>query len=284
MPRDLGDVFDYFLPPAEGDRLPTPHDSDAWGSPGLDPAGSPSIRSPYERTPDDRPAALPIVALPIGDREVVRAAYAWNLAVEVARRGASSLLVAPAGLDHSLLWPEPGTGPVGAEMVLAKAANLSELNRAALDIAVERAADANDGGVVFVRVPPAWLVDARAARGLLRWPLLFGTSDRRDLIETYGLAKTVLESHPDSRVGLTIHGVRRISEAEQAFRRVADVTARRLGQPLLSYGLLVDDLHVYRAIVARRPVGLEHPQSRAAKAIQDVARLLLEDAQKYAIA
>jgi MinD-like ATPase involved in chromosome partitioning or flagellar assembly len=47
----------------------------------------------------------------------------------------------------------------------------------------------------------------------------------------------------------------------------------------VSYGLLVDDLHIYRASVAHRPIGLEHPQSRAARALRDVAQLLLDDAQ-----
>jgi MinD-like ATPase involved in chromosome partitioning or flagellar assembly len=45
-----------------------------------------------------------------------------------------------------------------------------------------------------------------------------------------------------------------------------------------SYGLLVDALHVYRAIVAQRPIGLAHPQSPAARALRDVAQLLLTDA------
>ena len=35
----------------------------------------------------------------------------------------------------------------------------------------------------------------------------------------------------------------------------------------------------HRAIVARRPIGLEHPQSPAARALRDVARLVLEDAR-----
>jgi MinD-like ATPase involved in chromosome partitioning or flagellar assembly len=208
---------------------------------------------------------------------VVRAAYTWNLAVELARLGAASTLIAPADADSCLLWPEPGTGPVGCEMVLADATGLADLNRCALDVAVSRAAESSRSGVVFVQVPPQWLRDAREARGLLRWVLLYGTPERRDQLETYGLAKQLLEAHPDARIGVTIHGVRRVAEAEQAFRRVAEVAERRLGQALSSYGLLVDDLHIYRAIVARRPIGLEHPQSRAARALQDVARMLLED-------
>src|SRR5262249_60232249 len=96
--------------------------------------------------------------------------------------------------------------------------------------------------------------------------------------DTYALAKAVLTRHPEARVGVTVHGARRIDDAEQAFRRIADAALRHLGRSLVSYGLLVDDLHVYRGIVARRPIGLEHPQSAAARALRDVARLVMEDA------
>jgi hypothetical protein len=61
------------------------------------------------------------------------------------------------------------------------------------------------------------------------------------------------------------------------------VAARHLGRSPQSYGLLADDLHVYRAIAARRPIGLEHPQSRAARALGDVARMLWSDAQKMSL-
>jgi len=294
LPRDLGDVLDYFLPaddPGNGKADQkvnvTPavvRSSKGSGTPS--PSYAPFERADHFSTPQStiRPAALAIVAMPIGERDVIRAAYAWNLAVEVARTGATAVLIAPAESDSSLLWPDAGTGPVGCEMILSDAVNLAELNRVALDIAVARAAESNSGGVVFVRVPPDWLVDAAAARGLLRWILLFGTTEHHDQLEAFNLAKQLLEAHPDTRVGITIHGATRVAEAEQAFHRVAEVAVRHLGHSLRSYGLLVDDLHVYRAIVARRPIGLEHPQSRAALALRDVARLLMEDARELTLA
>ena len=260
MPKDLGDVLHFFLPESGGG-------SNGEGTPG-----------PH------RPAALPILALPIGDRDVVRAAFAWNLNVEIARLGASSTLVAPRGEDIEALWPEAGPGPLGSEVLLADANDLAGLGRAALDVAVARAADTEEGGVVLVGVPPPWLGAGAEGPQLLRWLLLLSTTDPRDLAETYALTKRLFAMRPRMYVGLTIHGVRRVREARNAFERVARVANRHLGRCPRSYGLLVDDLHVYRAIVSRRPIGIEHPQSPAARALRDVARLVLSDARNSAVA
>jgi hypothetical protein len=267
VPRDLADVADYFLPRAEAD----PRGARVSSLPSAGPPGVAPVR---------RPAALPILAVPVGERDVVRAAFVWNLAVEVARAGASATLVAPASPEPSPIWPDAGPGPVGAEVVLPPAADLAQLHRAALDLAVARAADSPEGGLVLVRVPPAWMGREASGRALLRWVLLFASPERADLLETYGIAKRVLAASHEARVGVTIHGARRVTEAEGAFLHLAGVAARHLGRELASYGLLVDDLHIYRAIVSRRPIGLEHPQCRAARALRDVARLLLEDARK----
>ena len=276
MPRDLGDVADYFLPGAA--RRPAPDTPRA-----APPSGQSSDGGPHGAP--RRPAALPILTVPIGERDVVRAAFTWNLVVEVARLGGHATLLAPRESEPSPLWPDAGPGPVGTEMVLSDASSLAELNRVSLDIAVARAADTVDGGVVVVRVPPTWLgAGSRDGRALLRWVLLFASPEQHDLMETYALAKRLLAGAERPRVGVTIHGARRVAEAERAFQRVAGASARHLQHDLVSYGLLVDDLHVYRAIVSRRPIGIEHPQSRAALALRDVARLVLDDARILAIA
>jgi hypothetical protein len=286
LPRKLEDVLDYFLPeagvPASVKRANAHSDAELQPTRPSHPEWSPSA-NPIPRTRADRPAALPIIALPIGDRDVVHAAFAWNLVVEFARFGASATLLAPADRAAASLWPPSGRGPIGAELELVCATNLRELNRAALDVAVSRAAEAKNGGVVLTRVPPAWLNGLSDGRALLRWVLLFAATESNDLRETYGLAKRVLRASPSSRVGITIHGARRIEEAERAFSRFSDTTRRHLGHSVVSYGLLMDDLLIYRAIVAHRSIGLEHPQSRAARALRDVARLLFEDSQDHAL-
>jgi hypothetical protein len=275
VPRDLADVLHYFIPEAG----PGPAATEQPG-----PERSRDVLSSSPRPRGLRStAALPLIGVPIGERDVVRAAFTWNLMVEVTRLGGRTALVVPSLDPTSALWPAPGAGPLGAEVIVTNAEDLGQLYGSALDIAVSRAADAEEGGVIFVRIPPPWLRKAAEGGSLLRWMLLFTSADSRDLIEAYGLAKLLLGLHPSSRVGVTVHGARRRSEAERAFERLACCTERHLGRDLDSYGLLVDDLHVYRAIVAQRPIGLAHPQSPAARALRDVARTILTDAREWAV-
>ena len=262
MPRDLAHVIHHFLPEAGREtELPA------------------ATQPPVARAP----AALPLLALPIGDRDVVRAAFAWNLAVEIARLGGKAAIVAPRCDPESPLWPEPGIGPLGTKVMLPAANNLGELHRCALDASVQMAGDAHTGGVVLVRVPPSWLKSPHDGLGLLRWTLLLTSADSRDLVDTYGLAKLLLRASSESRIGVTIHGAGQPREARKAFTRLADAARRLLGRKITSYGMLVDDLHVYRAIVSKRPIGLAHPQSRAARALRDVAEMLLESARERAV-
>ena len=113
--------------------------------------------------------------------------------------------------------------------------------------------------------------------------LLLSTPEPRDLQENYALAKCAYQRGSEPVVGMVVHGVRRRRDAEHAFDRLANAAVRHLGHSPVSYGLLADDLHVYRAIASRRPIGLEHPQSRAARALRDVARMLYEDAEKMTL-
>lgn len=256
MARGLADVLHYFVP-----EVP-----------------------PLERVDRDPAArALPILGVPLGDGDVVRSALVWNLAIEVARLGSGATIVAPAGEDASSLWPDPGEGPLGTELVLTFAEDLGELASAARDVAATRVQAAGDRGFVLLRVPPGWLEKAPATQPFLRRVLLFAAPDRRDLVEAYALVKRCFAAGAES-VGVTIHGARSVTEAEQAFLRLARASERHLGRGLTSYGLLVDDLHVYRSIVSRRPIGLTHPHSPAARALQDVARLLSADLRGGALA
>lgn len=276
MPRDLADVLHYFLPespvesPPERPRGGLESDRDEGPSP-----ASPSL--PH----------LPILGIPIGDREIVPAALLWNLAVETARLGGAAIVLAPAADRGSPLWPEPGDGPLGAELHVCDARSLHELHRSAVELAQRRAhATRRKGGLVFVRIPTQWLEatstheeQTEPEAQPFRWLLLLSSSGSRELGEAQELAETLLESSPKLELGVTIHGVRSVEEARQAFDRLNERIEGGLGRSLFSYGLLVDDLDVYRAIAAQKPIGLAHPQAPATRALMDVARLLQQDAR-----
>jgi MinD-like ATPase involved in chromosome partitioning or flagellar assembly len=167
---------------------------------------------------------------------------------------------------------------MGSELVLTFADGMADLARAAVDLAQTRAAESpGTPGVVLVRLPLVWLSKATDAGALFGRVLLFTTPDPRDLLETYALVKRVVSLSPVASIGITVHGVRSVGEARRAFLRLAAVSERHLFRALVSYGLIVDDLQVYRSIVNRHAVGLTHPRAAASRAIGEVAQLLLGD-------
>lgn len=282
MPRDLADVLHYFMPEIDGDaaapEAPPAVDtsSNAVGGP------PPRVRERFAFASDPLSAApesppLSVLGLPIGDRDVVRAALAWNLSVETARLGDAALLLAPASTADSPLWPEPGPGPLGTELVLSAATTLADLEAHAMELAKSHATKTRGRGIVFVRVPPAWIVSERASTHAIRWWLLLSSANRRELRHAHDIAQRLRAANPEVQIGATIHGVSAIAEASSAFEHLARLSREDVGSALRSYGLLVDDLHVYRAIAAQRPIGLAHPQAPATRALMDVARLLAED-------
>lgn len=307
MPRELTDVLHYFLPESSPDRAP-----DRVPEPQPDRASRPSA-APGSASPS--PPELPILGVPIGDREIVPTALLWNLAVETARLGGASIVLAPALDRGSPVWPEPGERPLGTELHVCDAESLHELHRRAVDLAQRTGAKRRGRGLVFVRIPVQWLEAASlagevqrpseaeiASRGPsskaehaldaepdgpeaqpFRWLLLLSSARPHDLKEALGLAGTLLQSNPKLELGVTIHGVRSVEEARQAFEGLNERIEEDLGRSLFSYGLLVDDLDVYRAIAAQKPIGLAHPQAPATRALMDVARLLDADARGRAL-
>lgn len=277
MPQTLADVLHYFIPESAA-APPTPVPSGVTQRAVAD--GTATARLPVALARGARPAeaSLPLVALPLGPRDVVRAAFVWNLGVELARLGASATILAPSRDAKSSLWPDAGPGPLGSELVLAHADDLATLARAGRGLVEAREREAPHApSVVLARVPPAWLERPGDGAVLARRVLLFSSPDRRELLETYALVKRLVAVAPAARIGVTIHGVRSVAEARGAFHRLARAAERHLRRGLISYGLVADDLAVYRSVIARRPVSLSQPQSAAARSLGEVARLLLDD-------
>lgn len=227
---------------------------------------------------DPVPSPLAVVTVPTGPSDVLRTAFVWNLAVEMARFGAAATVIAPGDESTESLWPRPGRGALGSEFIPTSARDLPGLASTAQEVAKRRGAECRNGGMILVQVPPRWLGRAREGDPLLRWTLLFSGPEPRELEKTLALARRLFSAGPEVRVGVTMHGVSSIEEARSGFDALVAAVEPELRPRLVSYGLLLDDLDVYRAVVNRRPIGVIHPQSRAARALADVARLLLGDA------
>lgn len=229
MPRDLGDVIDCFIPEAAlGPRR--------------------------------------VIGLPVAAGDVLRAAVAWNLSVEISRTGAPCTLVTRGSPVDDSLWPPPGRGPLGSRLVQARESD--DFGSCEL---------ATDPQLVLDCPPAETLGHAASSPGAPRHWLLLSAPDPEGLRRVHHQALAIAAAQPDARIGVTIHGVRRIAEARAAFEELAIAVESDCAASLASYGLLVDDLHLYRAIVAQRPIGLVHPAAPATRALADVARLLLED-------
>jgi hypothetical protein len=203
--------------------------------------------------------------------ELLGVALLWNLAHELARRGTSVAWVSAVS-DEELL---PDDATPGIARVLAPVDELAGLASAVREVGAKLRARRTPE-LVLTRVPPGWLAPDASAQDLLAWTLLLAGPDPERRDEARVRSRRILDAFPGARVGVTVHGVRSVGEAQAAF----DALARELGPggaALWSYGLLLDDHLLYDALLTRRPLIEHRPGSRAAHALRDVARLLHED-------
>lgn len=217
------------------------------------------------------PAVAPIVGVPIAPPDPTALGLLRNLAVETARQGARVSLLAAPSVD----------GDTPASLVGVATPAVGDDDPAALARSAEqafRSAPRFERAFVLAAFPHVWLAKAAELAALLRWTLVFVRPDEASLADASWALETIATQSPAARLGVTVHGVRTITEARDCFEHLALRVERRLGCPLTSYGVLVDDVRLSRSIVTGRPISLSSPHSSAARALADVASLLLADA------
>jgi hypothetical protein len=293
VPRDLADVLHYFMPElaAEEDQpeaftsspQQTAHTSTPAATPNSPP--TPSAHRSQSQARELQTSALPLAALPISDHEIVRASLISSLAVEIAALGGDVTILTPAtpnavNLFPDQLLPDQISETTRTRVRVTQAEDLASLHRDAVELAEACQADKNQAGVVLVRIPPLWLRGADHASELLEWMLLFTSPDQRNLANTYALAAMVLKENPTAEIGITVHGAKDRRDAEMAFGRLARNVEQQLGSNLASYGLLVEDLDIYRALVGGTTVGRAYPGSLSAQTLRAAAKLVFERACK----
>jgi hypothetical protein len=251
MPRELADVLHYFLPESDG-------------GPASSGGGGPHVH---------------LVSVPMSPRDVVRQALLWNLAVESARQGAAVALVVPA-LGGCAPWPRAGRGPLGVELVESPSSELAALAEAARGAADRLAARGPEPSLVLAAVPLAWLRKGADAGALLARVLLLARPDERELVETWAALDAIAAQAPGAQIGACVFGVRSLADARRTFEGLAALTEIELERTIASYGVLIDDVHLSRSIVSQRPIVLAQPAAPAARALADVAGMLLADARE----
>ena len=212
------------------------------------------------------------VALLAEPDDTLAVGVAFNLAHELARLGLSVAWVTSPS-DEELLPQDATPGPL---RLLSQAQCLADLSLAASEACAKLAAT-QAGSLVLLRVPPSWIVPSEAAARLLGWTLQLVGPDAHARGAGLRLAERVHHCQPKARLGVAVHDVRSVREAEGAFAALDRAFALRREASLTSYGLLLDDTEIYRSLLARRPLREARPATRAASALADIARLLRTD-------
>jgi hypothetical protein len=214
-----------------------------------------------------------VVAITLERGDLLRAAVLWNLAVETARAGAECEALVPVGT----LTEAPGDAATLGVRLIAAACGPGET---LAEVARRRARDAARGPtgssprrLAMLGVPAS---DAAGLCASVDLALLVCGCDPTSRSRSEAVGRHLLRSGSPPP-GIIIHGARSRDEARRAFEAVACPLEHVAGEAIPSYGLLVDDLAIYRSVVERRPVGLARPQSPAARALTDVAALLAAD-------
>lgn len=241
MPRDLGDVLHLFAPELAGTE------------------------------PNAASAPRPLIGVPLARPDRTVLALLRNLAVETARQGVGVSLCLPAALADDL-HGDPTRPGVSEQRVADDPAALVRGAEQAL-----RAAPRFEPSVAFAAFPAAWLAKASEIEALLRWTLVFVRPDEAALADATAALESIASQAPRARLGVTVYGVRTLTEARDCFEHLALAIERRFGPMLTSYGVLVDDVRLSRSIVTGRPIALASPHSASARALADVASLLLGD-------
>lgn len=242
MPRDLGEVLHWFLD---------------------DPAARPSPGAPA-RTGEVPPRTF---LLGIASRDVLRAAFAWNLAAALAERSRDAVLVVPE--RDALASRRPGAR---GGRIRVTAPGLRALTAASHQ-------EAERGVPVLVCLDPESLEARSTASPPARHALAFAAPDDVWSGRTLDQLSACAAAWPALELGAIVHGISRRALARQLFEELAGEVRARLGRELLSYGWLLDDLDVYRSVVEERPVIESRPGSRAALALRDVAGWLHGDGE-----
>lgn len=106
--------------------------------------------------------------------------------------------------------------------------------------------------------------------------MLVTTPEPTALADAYGLLKVVARRSPGARVHVVVNMVHRDGEGEQVFRHFQRAARQFLGFDISFLGEVPFDAVVGRAVQEQVPFVLTYPNSRAGRAVSNLARHLVD--------
>lgn len=236
-----------------------------------------------------------VLAVTSGKGGVGKSHMALGLALEMARRGLSTLLldadlgaanqhiltgVTPAAtLDDVLLHgrgrealvaPAPGgIGLVAGASGIYQLANLNPLEKRTLFALFSELEARADLLVVDTGTGLSDNVVEFAARA--DEVVVVTTPDLTSITDAYGMLKTLDRLGASARLGVLCNRVQSGWEGQRVFVRLSECCRRFLGRPVHYLGHVHRDGAVERATAARRPFSLLAPDGRAARSLHKLA-------------
>lgn len=149
--------------------------------------------------------------------------------------------------------------------------NLSELDELADYIIIDTGAGISDAVLEFVMVS--------------KEILLVITPEPTSMTDAYSLLKVLNNNprfHPDeTKINVLSNRANSYHEGMTSYQKLNAVVKKFLNLNINLLGVIPNDDNVQKAIIKQKPVSMLYPNSKAAKAYEDIAKILVNDITKH---
>lgn len=160
-----------------------------------------------------------------------------------------------------------GLGNLGKQQIEKLVSNLTELDSLADVIIVDTGAGISDSVLEFVMSGNE--------------VLLVTTPEPTSITDSYSLLKALNRSpdfaSSDIRIRVVVNRVLAGADGRNLFSKLDVVVNRFLSLNIEYLGAVPQDDNILRAVMKQTPVSLEYPNSKAAKAFEEIARTLVQE-------
>ncbi len=248
---------------------------------------------------NDVPAPPPVICIAADGKVRERGSLTLNLALAFARRGKRVLLL-DADFSHPRLWMRTsGTAHGSILGVIAGSGNepptaecADGIRLVTIDVDVSGLDDLDptkraslarwfttaeeEADIVLAIVSPALSSHARAVIRASRDVVVVTPWRRNDMVDAYGLIKTVLQVNGDTRIGIISSGIDDPDLSEEAVGKMQRIVGQFLGKPLHNHGYIPSDSQRYSPTAKRKPLRLSTLSRQTIGCVAEISQSILQ--------